>query len=643
VDNLKTWTEWDQWQGEAGTNYIYITQADNSSCDYIGIAAHNLGDEAGVQVTLEYYDDAAMSWTNAVTFSPFDSKTLYRIFTSPGSYQQWRVTIVTTSLVPAIGVLAIGEYTELENGMTSGFKPPLVEGFKEYTSISEGGSFLGRSIIDDGELLNIDIKNLSPLWVRMTYVPFLEHAKEKPFFFTWDKDNYLSETAFCWTERAINSPKYQDSVYMSHSLPVKGKGASNALQPILDLPLESSLDLKAGSGSVTFTRASSATYVKDGVILTAAIDEPRFEANGLLIEGESENGQIYSEDFSNAAWGKIGCTVTSNNDTAPDGSTTMDRIVESANIATHEITEIYQPAIGPFTASCYAKPSDQGSKRWLAIILPNVWFNDAIYRQAVFDLELGTITNESGTQTATIEEFSFNGESFYRCSISTDVEISSANTYRFRIKADSGSGLALPSYQGDGLSGFHIWGAQLEEQPAATSYIPTAGAAVTRSQDVCYIPPIGNIPNTETTDPAITVSCKFDRNFKSGGTQIALGQRGASNSNQWYLGITSTGYPANSTEASGVPTTTAGPTESPLNTLETFTAVWGGTVHTLYVGGVQVDQETRNSALVTNDLTSYNIVIGNLLTSSSVFSIYGHVSSIKIFNKALSADEEAAL
>ena len=58
----------------------------------------------------------------------------------------------------------------------------------------------------------------------------------------------------------------------------------------------SPLDL--ASKSATFKRASTATYIrKDGQMDTAAIDQPRYEKDGLLIESQSTNLLPYSQNF----------------------------------------------------------------------------------------------------------------------------------------------------------------------------------------------------------------------------------------------------------------------------------------------------------------------------------------------------------
>lgn len=60
--------------------------------------------------------------------------------------------------------------------------------------------------------------------------------------------------------------------------------------PLFHAPLKNGLGLVHGVGSLTFSRASTGTYVnRYGVRQTASIDEPRFEKEGILIEGESTN------------------------------------------------------------------------------------------------------------------------------------------------------------------------------------------------------------------------------------------------------------------------------------------------------------------------------------------------------------------
>jgi hypothetical protein len=43
----------------------------------------------------------------------------------------------------------------------------------------------------------------------------------------------------------------------------------------------------------------------------------------------------------------------------------------------------------------------------------------------------------------------------------------------------------LSTYTGDGVSGIYIWGAMLEQQAFSSSYIKTAGTAITRAAETC--------------------------------------------------------------------------------------------------------------------------------------------------------------
>jgi len=74
----------------------------------------------------------------------------------------------------------------------------------------------------------------------------------------------------------------------------------NVYNSLLSMPLINSLKMIKGSGAATFTRASTATYIENGVLKYAAVDEPRFEKDGILIEISSTNLQLYSSKITTA-------------------------------------------------------------------------------------------------------------------------------------------------------------------------------------------------------------------------------------------------------------------------------------------------------------------------------------------------------
>ena len=94
---------------------------------------------------------------------------------------------------------------------------------------------------------------------------------------------------------------------------------------------------------LTFTRASTATYVdRSGVVRPSAVNQPRSNEHGLLIEHQRTNLLLHSTDLSNAVWGLNSgggnsITRTANAAIAPDGNTTATlfsiNIVDAAQFA----------------------------------------------------------------------------------------------------------------------------------------------------------------------------------------------------------------------------------------------------------------------------------------------------------------------
>jgi hypothetical protein len=259
--------------------------------------------------------------------------------------------------------------------------------------------------------------------------------------------------------------------------------------PSLDLNFavnKSLIDDISGNNLITFTRASTGTFVgSNGLIQTAASDVPRFDHNpatgeslGLLVEEARTNLQIYSEQIDNAAWTKNNTTVTANAITAPDSTLTADRLLETATTSSFYVANFGGATATPgtYTASVFAK--GDGSGRLLNMTLQQ----SGVYRQSYFNLSTGTVSNVDVSLTASIQALS-NG--WYRCSVTGTS--SSTTTLFLYSAAAAGDNSVYAVRAGSASAGLFLWGAQLESGTFPTSYIPTAGATVTRAADVASI------------------------------------------------------------------------------------------------------------------------------------------------------------
>ncbi|WP_374648936.1 hypothetical protein [Rhizorhabdus sp.] len=239
----------------------------------------------------------------------------------------------------------------------------------------------------------------------------------------------------------------------------------------LDFLASEVLDARVtASGGANGTRVNSSGFI-------AAATCPRFDYDpvtraprGILIEEARTNLLTNAERFENGVWTKGNATIASNAAAAPDGATTADKLVESSGSAEHYVTQV--PAFtggAAYTFSFFAKA---GERSVIACRGTGVWAADPRVRFALSGE--GSVTVDSGTPTATITAFP-NG--WYRCTMTATPTSSGGGEFRLSLY-NSGYG-----YEGDGISGLYIWGAQLEAGSFATSYIPTLAAAVTRSAD----------------------------------------------------------------------------------------------------------------------------------------------------------------
>ena len=297
---------------------------------------------------------------------------------------------------------------------------------------------------------------------------------------------------------------------------------ANIVPPLPDvwIPFNDSLDMIAGFSpgykkiaigddvvqvasdkQVNFSRASTATYInKSGELKTAEINEPRFECDGLLIEGQRTNYMLNSE--SPASWGK-----SSNMDVPETGTDSFgftygkfvcnDSLVgqtSAINMASIAATKSVDVSGDNkyVTTSCRFKTERQVRLR----IRFDKYDGSAttFLGDAYIDtqtLEINMTGGAAGRITARVRKDKTTGWIFAEATIQAiDGELKIGSQIQYS-----------PKQSGATVSGDYIYLAtpQVEDGPCVSSFIISGATAATRASDMVTIPTENNIYNRPLT------------------------------------------------------------------------------------------------------------------------------------------------
>ena len=219
--------------------------------------------------------------------------------------------------------------------------------------------------------------------------------------------------------------------------------------PSLDLRFadnKSLVDAVTGASLVTFTRASTGTFVgSDGVLRSAVTN--------LLLR---------SEEFDNAAWVKSGATVSVDQIASPIGLVNADKLVEGTNTGTHNASQTVTVVSGAtYVYSTYIKA---GERTFVGVYAGNP------SQGIIINLSNGAFAGNliSAPTSYTIIPA---GNGWYRASITYTASSTLTAPGVYVCNAS-----AAFSYTGDNTSGIYAWGAQLEQSATVGEYIPTTSA-----------------------------------------------------------------------------------------------------------------------------------------------------------------------
>jgi hypothetical protein len=170
------------------------------SVNYVGIASHTLADDS-CTVAVEYSTDNS-NWTQVDTHTPTDNSPIMFLF-APVTARYWRVYI-TGAVIPSVGVVYIGTTLDMQRACYSGLSP--IEMNRDTvirTNVSEGGQWLGRSVIRQGSEMSVGFRHLDYDWYKTNFDPFAVDALSYPFFFAWRPEGYPETVGYVWTSTDI--------------------------------------------------------------------------------------------------------------------------------------------------------------------------------------------------------------------------------------------------------------------------------------------------------------------------------------------------------------------------------------------------------------------------------------------------------
>lgn len=251
-----------------------------------------------------------------------------------------------------------------------------------------------------------------------------------------------------------------------------------------------SLDFLSGvlDSRITYTNATAnrTYYNSSGVLSYAAANTARFDYNpstlaarGLLVEEARTNLILESQtlDVVPSGWGVSNATISANAATAPDGTSTADKIQEDTATTTHyasNATGSYTSGT-TYTASAWLKAAERGFA-FLVLGATGAFPVTAIS----INLTTGAVSTAVGTP---LNAFTITCPSgWFRVGFSLAATSTAAGSIDIRTSTDGV--WANRSYTGTLGSGIYAWGAQVEAGAFPTSYIATTSATVTRSADV---------------------------------------------------------------------------------------------------------------------------------------------------------------
>ena len=221
---------------------------------------------------------------------------------------------------------------------------------------------------------------------------------------------------------------------------------------------------------------------------------------GIQIESEARTN-LLAESNDLSAWTNVRSTDAQDVVTSPDGTTNANSLNENDDVTTSHAMTLAATVVDAtkYTISAFFKAAG----RTYACLGLSSGSQTAGANAALgfYDLSAGTAHTGSDGEDVFIENF---GNGWYRCGVSYTT---SGTTATVTLYMSVGTTNGSTSFSGDSTTypvGIYVYGAQLEIGSTPSSYIPTAGATVTRAAETLTVA-AANLPYS-----AVAMSIQMD-------------------------------------------------------------------------------------------------------------------------------------
>ena len=212
----------DRWTVSDGGAITFVLAA-NASIDTVCIGAHNLG-SVGQTAAVTYATTLGGAFSSFDTAqSPSEDTAMMFHISSSISIREIKITLTGTGDA-FIGSIYAGIALQMQRPFFAGHTPINLSAVtSRYSSMSEGGNFVGEEIRRLGYKTSADWSNLENDWYRFYFQPFVKSARTLPYYFAWNLLQYPLDVGYCKTSEDI-SPSYGVKTRLNVSFSMVGFG-----------------------------------------------------------------------------------------------------------------------------------------------------------------------------------------------------------------------------------------------------------------------------------------------------------------------------------------------------------------------------------------------------------------------------------